>query len=71
MRLINTANLRLEEFFNRTIPEYVILSHSWGENQVSFLQFKNGVLNRKIENFCKQAQEDRFQYTWIDTCCTI
>jgi hypothetical protein len=31
MRLIHTGTLRLEEFFNKAIPDYAILSHTWGE----------------------------------------
>jgi hypothetical protein len=69
MRLINTANLKLEEFFDSRIPKYVILSHTWGKSEISFQQFQNGILNNKIENCCRQAQKEGFQYAWVDTCC--
>lgn len=69
MRLINTSTLKLEEFFDSRTPEYVVLSHTWGRNEISFQQFQNGVLNDKIKNCCKQAQKDGFQYVWVDTCC--
>ncbi|KAF4931234.1 Vegetative incompatibility protein HET-E-1 [Colletotrichum viniferum] len=36
MRLINVNTLELEEFFDENIPEYAILSHTWGREEVSF-----------------------------------
>ncbi|KIN08824.1 hypothetical protein OIDMADRAFT_188507, partial [Oidiodendron maius Zn] len=69
MRLINTETLALDEFFDRTIPQYVILSHTWGENEISFQQFQNGVLNNKIKQCCVQARKEGFGYVWVDTCC--
>ena len=36
MRLIATDSLELHEFHGDEIPEYAILSHKWGENEVSF-----------------------------------
>jgi len=69
MRLINTSTLKLQEYFDSKIPKYVVLSHTWGANEISFQAFQNGELNDKIENCCKQAQKDGFQYAWIDTCC--
>lgn len=69
MQLIRTSTLKLEEFFDSRTPEYVILSHTWGRNEISFQEFQNGALNDKILNCCKQAQKDGFQYAWVDTCC--
>jgi hypothetical protein len=34
MRLINTANYKLEEFFDKHVPEYAILSHTWGQSEI-------------------------------------
>ncbi|KAK2775654.1 het domain-containing protein [Colletotrichum kahawae] len=36
MRLINVDTLELEEFFDDSIPRYAILSHTWGQEEVSF-----------------------------------
>jgi Heterokaryon incompatibility protein (HET) len=69
MRLINTATLQLEEFFSSAVPEYVILSHTWGKNEVSLQQFRNGAVNEKIKKCCAQAQRTGFRYAWVDTCC--
>lgn len=39
MRLINIHSLRLEEFFGRNIPPYLILSHTWGNEEISFQEY--------------------------------
>jgi hypothetical protein len=36
MRLINTRSMKLEEFVRGNIPEYTILSHTWGNEEVTF-----------------------------------
>jgi hypothetical protein len=36
MRLINTTTIELNEFFDKHIPPYAILSHTWGEDEVTF-----------------------------------
>jgi hypothetical protein len=36
MRLINTTTLELQDFSLLPIPPYVILSHTWGDGEVSF-----------------------------------
>lgn len=39
MRLINIHSFRLEEFFGRNIPPYHILSHTWGDDEISFQEY--------------------------------
>ncbi|PSN69126.1 hypothetical protein BS50DRAFT_572294 [Corynespora cassiicola Philippines] len=75
MRLINTSTLKLEWFVN-DIPDYVIISHTWGEEEITFDDFdkthaKNMAGYVKIDFCCKQACSDDFEYAWVDTCCTI
>lgn len=75
MRLLNTETLEFEEFFDGLIPEYAILSHRWGDREVSYKQFRKdpvppdspGLI--KIKEFCRLAAEREFQWAWIDTCC--
>ncbi|PMD39488.1 HET-domain-containing protein [Hyaloscypha variabilis F] len=64
------------ELLNRQVPEYAILSHVWGPEEVSFQDMvgdrslaiqKTGW--EKIRDSCKQARHDGFDYIWIDTCC--
>ncbi len=75
MRLINIATLELEEFFERDIPEYAILSHTWGREEVSFRdwadpQRRSAKLGyAKIEGACREARNRCLLYLWVDTCC--
>ncbi|KAN0099596.1 Heterokaryon incompatibility protein (HET) domain containing protein [Hyaloscypha variabilis] len=80
MWLINTSTLSLELFHGDKIHPYAILSHTWGDDEVSFQEFtqlseakndkttnKDGY--RKITAACAQALKDGYSYAWIDTCC--
>jgi hypothetical protein len=75
MRLLDSASIKLHEFIGRGIPKYVILSHTWGQEEVTFQDFqdlekakkKRGF--QKLERCCRRAQSDGFQWVWIDTCC--
>jgi hypothetical protein len=76
MRLINTTTLRLEEFTENVVPSYAILSHTWGDTEVTFQDIdllKNyetsGLRARKIRYCCKQARGDGLSHAWVDTCC--
>ena len=67
MRLLNVRTLEFKEFFDDKIPPYAILSHRWGDDEVSyqvfskrhkdkhkaFLETSEGY--RKILNFCEYA----------------
>jgi hypothetical protein len=35
MRLLNTTTLKLTQF-SRDVPPYAILSHTWGDEEVTF-----------------------------------
>jgi hypothetical protein len=74
MRLLNTKSQKVE-YFQAVIPSYVILSHTWDEEEVSF-QDISGARDishlkgyRKINQCCEQAISDGYEYAWIDTCC--
>ncbi|RII15154.1 hypothetical protein CUC08_Gglean003621 [Alternaria sp. MG1] len=74
MRLINCSTLQLEEFFGSNISPYAILSHTWGDEEVSFADISSGRGStrsgyRKIKYTCEQAIDDGFKYAWVDTCC--
>jgi hypothetical protein len=36
MRLIHSRTLQFHEFYDNAIPKYVILSHTWGEGEISY-----------------------------------
>ncbi|KAL8976748.1 MAG: hypothetical protein Q9205_007311 [Flavoplaca limonia] len=74
MRLLNTKTLEFVEIVRPEEFKYAILSHTWGEEEVSFEDFRKSESKRlqgykKIEAFCAQAQIDGFDHVWIDTCC--
>lgn len=80
MRLLNVHTLHLEEFFEKDIPRYYILSHRWGKGEVSFKDYSkqrnlDGPGYQKILDACAIAQKftaydnETVDYIWIDTCC--
>ncbi|OOF90952.1 hypothetical protein ASPCADRAFT_155651, partial [Aspergillus carbonarius ITEM 5010] len=75
MHLINTSTYEMREFEGRDIPEYAILSHTWGEGEVTFTDYESIDHARtrpafhKIEHSCRLATEYRLNWVWIDTCC--
>jgi hypothetical protein len=54
---------------------YAILSHTWGEEEVSFqdMQSLSKAKTRtgfaKIQKCCKMAASRGLDYAWVDTCC--
>jgi Heterokaryon incompatibility protein (HET) len=74
MRLISVTSKKLEEFFDADIPQYAILSHTWGPGEVSFQDINcSNVASKagykKIEFICSQAIQHGLSYAWVDTCC--
>lgn len=75
MRLLSTVSLQLSEFNDEeNLPPYAILSHTWGEQEVTFADLcYEDVSNmrgyQKIKQSCARALTDGFEYIWIDTCC--
>lgn len=73
MRLINTRTLEFKEFMGSHIPPYVILSHTWGKDEISFQDMNSSArFNKtgytKITQTCRIALEHGLEYAWIDTC---
>ena len=74
MRLLNTRTFRFQEFFDSQIPQYAILSHRWGDEEVTFQDFQTEKEQEsqgygKIKQCCGLADSRGFQWVWIDTCC--
>lgn len=79
MRLVRTSplddgNFSVEEFYDDAIPTYAILSHTWGEEEVTLQDIQNGEAQgkkgyQKIRGCCAYASANGFSYVWIDTCC--
>jgi hypothetical protein len=76
MRLLvynDDGEFSLTRFFD-DIPQYAILSHTWGPEEVTCKDIieengasKNGF--RKIRFCGDQARRDGLRYFWVDTCC--
>jgi hypothetical protein len=73
MKLLNAHTLQIREYFDK-IPEYAILSHTWGPDEVSFHDIQSGIAEskagyKKIRYTCQQALKDQITHVWVDTCC--
>ena len=75
MWLIDTTTLKLSEFLDHfDAPPYAILSHRWGEDEVSFKDYRKerkttGPGYEKILNCCSFARSRGQKWVWIDTVC--
>jgi hypothetical protein len=72
MRLLNTNTLEFKDFFKP--PPYAILSHRWGDDEISFNDYETGSRRdgpgyQKIISCCAFAQSRGRDWVWIDTCC--
>ena len=64
MRLLNVHTLDFQEFIEQNIPNYCILSHRWGEKEVSYKDYRkgrnlDGPGYRKIVDFCRFVKDRR------------
>ena len=82
MRLLNTRSYELSRLFvPNEVPDYVILSHRWSDEEVTFTAMKvdpisnpeSGLRSKKgfqkIRGACEQACRDGYSWIWIDNCC--
>lgn len=74
MRLINTSSLELLHVVDSTQETYVVLSHVWGNEEVTFEELSQPASRSKfgfdkIEKTCSLARQQGFDWAWVDTCC--
>ncbi|KAI1146762.1 heterokaryon incompatibility protein-domain-containing protein [Nemania diffusa] len=80
MWLIETSTLKLKFVDEAEKGSYAVLSHTWGEEEVSFRQFSNSTPTLfddeprqkgfvKITKTCEIASQHGLPYAWVDTCC--
>jgi len=81
MRLLQIeadGEFSLTDFVGIPVPEYAILSHTWGQDceEVTFKELTEGKpidktkLGYRKLIFCgEQAATDGLQFFWVDTCC--
>lgn len=77
MRLINVASLEIEQYYGDKVPEYAILSHTWGNQEVTLQEWARrhepGISTKsgyqKIISACKLAEANKYNHVWVDTNC--
>jgi hypothetical protein len=80
MRLLERSNASefslTKEMVDDNIPQYAILSHTWGAGteEVTFKNLIDGTGKSKAgynkTQFCgEKASSHGLQYFWVDTCC--
>ncbi len=76
MRLLQytDGDFKPPEDFVDGLPQYAILSHTWGPEEVTFRDLVKGtgrdkVGYKKLEFCAEQAKRDGLEYFWVDTCC--
>lgn len=70
---MHTNTYELETVDDSQVHEYAILSHTWGDDEVTFEDWlasksKPGHGYDKIVASCRLAREQNIDYVWIDTC---
>jgi len=79
MWLIDCTSSNYELVFHHRPPfhKYLILSHTWGDEEVSFQDIRSPDLESvktmrgfdKIRRACQLARLWNYRYAWVDTCC--
>lgn len=78
LQYTSDGGIVFRETTGRDVPAYAILSHTWGEEEITFQDMEAGVDVsktgskagwKKIQFCAKQAAADGLQFFWIDTCC--
>lgn len=73
MRLLNSKTYQQREFVSEdSVPPYAILSHTWGDGEVTFQDImgpnaEQKLGYRKIRFCCEQAIKDKLDWVWVDT----
>lgn len=81
MRLLQIqgdSEFSLVGFVGNSVPDYAILSHTWGSDteeatyqDMTSRTGKHKTGFRKIRFCGEQAKNDGIDFFWVDTCCTI
>lgn len=76
MRLLNARTFHLETYHDHGFrPRYAILSHTWGDEEVSFQDVEapspptHKLGYKKVVETCRRALRMGLDYVWVDTCC--
>lgn len=75
MWLIDAQTLKLEFVIDPQHHKYAVLSHTWGDDEVTFEDMRSpGIVETKkgyikVRKTCERALQHRIGLAWIDTCC--
>jgi hypothetical protein len=76
MRLLSTGELEFVEVHGDEVPPYATLSHTWGEQELTYLDMLNPTPAVKLKTgyqkmlgFAIKSKELGYDHCWIDTCC--
>jgi hypothetical protein len=76
LQLQGDSEFNLIEFLGNNVPDYAILSHTWGSDndEVTYQDMSSRTGKHKAGyhkiRFCgKQAKKDGIDFFWVDTCC--
>ena len=76
MHLLNTSTREIKEFPPGITPPYIILSHRWEDEEVSYKDLTEPKKDpstlkgwTKLDSFCSLAKLDGWEWVWMDTCC--
>jgi hypothetical protein len=75
MHLLNVHTLKLKSFDLRHAPKYAILSHTWGEEEVTYKDITKRPDDKtkagwiKILRMIEIAEGHDMEWIWVDTCC--
>jgi hypothetical protein len=77
LKIDGKGGFSLEWFRKDCIPDYAILSHTWGtgkDDEVTYRDITDGNGDnkpgfQKLEFCASQAKKDGLHYFWVDTCC--
>jgi hypothetical protein len=73
MYLLDVHSRKLK-YFAGEVPLYAILSHTWGDDEITFQDIGTARVEErtgyaKVDKTCELATEHGLDYVWIDTCC--
>lgn len=73
MRLLNAHTSKISDHNGGNIPPYAIFSHTWGEEEVTYVDFVKGKASSlkgyaKIKGCCKQTIADGLEFVVRPIC---
>jgi hypothetical protein len=76
LSLLSSGDFELTSVDDEYPPDYAILSHTWGNEEVTYSELidsagkeKSGIGWSKLHFCARRAAADGIPYFWVDTCC--